>query len=199
MKPIIIIKCFMVWWNTALQTPWVTSNSVIWDMSCNTLSFFLFRLANKNSSYEPVPCLLLLFVVKTFHIQCAQFMFFFHCGSNSQVVLMFCEFCTVKWLYFFCLTIGSKQMALCNDISLTQIQNIQKGNVARDHCKLFTTASCKKNHFNCAQYTMLIDFYTDIFQVWNRFIRFPLFWMGKLVLRYECFKIWAMLWNKSNL
>ena len=36
---------------------------------------------------------------------------------------------------------------------------------------------------------MLVDFYFDIFWVWNGLIGIPLFLMGKFVSRYEFFRI----------
>ena len=45
---------------------------------------------------------------------------------------------------------------------------------------------------------MLIDFYIDIFWVWNELIGIQLFQMEKFVSRYEFFGIRATLWNKLN-
>lgn len=91
---------------------------VIQDMRFCSVNFLL-QLVSKNWSYKLTPGIMLPFGTVMLSLQCTQ-IYFFSLGSNTCVVLKFCDFRAVKYLNLFYQTIGSQQVARFGHSSQTK-------------------------------------------------------------------------------
>ena len=99
-------------------------NLKLWAVHFVAQLNYLLWLGRKSLSYELAPGTLLLYSTAMPSIQWG---FFFPFLFFSFFLSLWKEFsCAVKWLNFFCLTLGSKQVALCNDIPHSDLKCSEK-------------------------------------------------------------------------